>query len=126
MRLFHVSEEPDITRFVPRIPAREDLDPSKGLVWAINEHCLPSFFMPRKCPRVTYYAGDKTTEDDLARFFSSPCSYCLAMEHGWVEKMQKTTLYIYMSSTRQTFICKMHAQDTISASILNYPLRKCR
>lgn len=34
MRLFHVSEEDDISVFVPRIPTRKDLDQSRGLVWA--------------------------------------------------------------------------------------------
>lgn len=34
MRLFHVSEEGNIDIFNPRIPEREDLDKSVGLVWA--------------------------------------------------------------------------------------------
>jgi len=95
MRLFHVSEEPDIDRFVPRIPFRNDLDKSKGLVWAINEQCLPNFLTPRECPRVTYHAGEGTSEEDAARFFSSACRHCVAIEHAWFEKMRETTLYIY-------------------------------
>ncbi|MGE7948564.1 DUF6886 family protein [Lysinibacillus sp. NPDC093688] len=42
MRIFHVSEESDITVFHPRLPDRLDLDPEKGLVWAINDTCLPN------------------------------------------------------------------------------------
>ena len=95
MRLFHVSEEPDIARFVPRIPTRADLDKSKGLVWAIDERHLPNFFTPRVCPRVTYHVGENTTEEDIERFFSSSCRWCVAMEHAWVEKMRGTSLYIY-------------------------------
>lgn len=30
MRLFHVSEEPDIRVFEPRIPVRDDMDKSIG------------------------------------------------------------------------------------------------
>jgi hypothetical protein len=37
MRLFHVSEESDIEKFVPRIPYRKDVDQSKGLVWALGD-----------------------------------------------------------------------------------------
>ena len=41
LRLFHVSEESDIQVFYPRLPKRKDLDPSTGLVWAIDEEqCL--------------------------------------------------------------------------------------
>lgn len=43
MRLFHVSEKDNIKIFNPRIPDRNDLDKSIGLVWAINEQCLPNF-----------------------------------------------------------------------------------
>ena len=95
MRLFHVSEEPDITRFVPRIPIRNDLNQSKGLVWAINERCLPNFLTPRECPRVTYHASEKTSKSDILRFFSSSCHHCVAIEHTWHERMQKTCLYLY-------------------------------
>ena len=95
MRLFHVSEESDIARFVPRIPLRDDLDKSKGLVWAINERCLPNFFTPRECPRVTFHVGEGTTEEDIERFFSSSCRWCVAIEHAWVERMRGTTLHLY-------------------------------
>lgn len=95
MKLFHVSEEADITEFIPRIPLRNDMNKSKGLVWAINEHCLPNFFTPRECPRITYYASDRTTEDDISRFFSSACRHCIVIEYLWFKKMQNTTLYLY-------------------------------
>ncbi|EQB87651.1 hypothetical protein M918_08130 [Clostridium sp. BL8] len=51
MRLFHVSEESNIKIFQPRIPYRDDLDKRKGLVWAINERCLPNFLTPRDCSK---------------------------------------------------------------------------
>lgn len=44
MRIFHVSEESDIQVFQPRVPTRTDLDFTKGLVWAIDDKCLPNFF----------------------------------------------------------------------------------
>nr|WP_235616307.1 DUF6886 family protein [Lysinibacillus parviboronicapiens] len=43
MRIFHVSEESDIQVFQPRVPTRTDLDFTKGLVWAIDDKCLPNF-----------------------------------------------------------------------------------
>jgi len=95
MRLFHVSEESDIPQFIPRIPIRKDLDQSKGLVWAINEKCLPNFLTPRDCPRTTYHASAQTTSADIERFFSSTYHHCMIIEQAWYERMKKITLYVY-------------------------------
>jgi len=95
MRLFHVSEEPEITEFVPRIPYRKDVDQSKGIVWSLTEPALPNWLTPRNCPRVGFRAIDTTTQEDIARFFSSSSRHCVAIEHGWHAKMLATTLYVY-------------------------------
>lgn len=102
MRLFHVSEESNIELFEPRIPTRADLDPTKGLVWAINEKCLPNFLTPRNCPRVCYHVGANTSEADKLTYFSSKsCSRVVVIEHKWFEVMQNTTLYLYEFDTRE-------------------------
>ena len=95
MRLYHVSEESNITVFHPRNPTRDDLDQSVGLVWAINEDCLPNFLTPRDCPRVTYHASINTTQHDIKKFFSASDRHCVAIEHRWYEKMMTTALYLY-------------------------------
>ena len=95
MRLFHVSEESDITEFVPRIPYRKNVDQSKGIVWSLTEPALPNWLTPRNCPRVGYRAVEETTQEDIARFFSSSSRHCVAIEHGWHTKMLDTTLYVY-------------------------------
>lgn len=99
MRLFHVSEESNIEKFIPRIPARKELDQSKGLVWALNEKCLPNFLTPRDCPRVAYHAIEKTTQEDIAKFFSSTSRHCVAIENDWYKIMAKTILYLYEFDT---------------------------
>ena len=104
MRLFHVSEEPNIDKFIPRIPYRNDMNKSKGLVWALTERSLPNFLTPRNCPRVTYHAHKKTTQEDIAKFFSSSSRHCVAIEHGWHPKMISTTLYIYEFSTSNFYL----------------------
>lgn len=71
MRLFHASEEGNIEIFKPRIPVREDMDKSAGLVWAIDERRLPNFLTPRDCPRVTYHRGPATSVQDIDRFVTS-------------------------------------------------------
>ena len=95
MRLFHVSEEPSISVFHPRLPDRSDLDPFVGLVWAIDERHLPNFLTPRNCPRVTYHTNPNSTADDISRFFSGHCRHVVAIEQKWFPIMQQTTLYLY-------------------------------
>jgi hypothetical protein len=96
MRLFHVSEESDIKVFKPRIPTRSDLEQSIGLVWAINEECLPNFLTPRDCPRVTYHVGKGTTSMDRDRFVTSKnCNHVVIIENRWLKIMNNTTLYLY-------------------------------
>ena len=96
MRIFHVSEENDITVFHPRLPDRLDLDPEKGLVWAINDTCLPNFLTPRNCPRVCYHIGATTTEQDKRAFIASTqCSHVIVIESKWFETMKNTKLYLY-------------------------------
>lgn len=100
MRLFHVSEESDIKIFEPRIPDRNDLDKSVGLVWAIDEKRLPNYLTPRNCPRVTYHIGKNTTEADKLRFFSSPTqTHAVIIERKWYKNMKTTTLYLYEFET---------------------------
>ncbi len=92
MRLFHVSEDPTIEVFHPRLPARADLTPTVGLVWAIAESHLPNFLTPRDCPRVAYHLAPGTTEEDRLRFGER---YVVAIEGAWVERLRRTTLYLY-------------------------------
>lgn len=95
-RLFHVSEDPNITTFHPRLPTRTDLDPTIALVWAIDEARLPNFLTPRNCPRVAYNATDKTTDADRKRFFtSSRTEHAVILESKWLPAMLSTTLYLY-------------------------------
>lgn len=117
MKLYHVSEESDITKFIPRIPVRDDIDKSKGLVWAINEFYLPNFFTPRECPRVTYYSTDKTTESDIARFFSSCSRHCVVIEQKWYERMKNTTLYLYEFDARNFYLQDKNAGYYVSENV---------
>ncbi len=94
MRLYHVSEEGGISVFFPRKPSRPDLDPEIGLVWALEERCLPNFLVPRDCPRVTYHLPPGMEADP--RFFSSRTSrHVVAVEWDWFQAMRDVTLYLY-------------------------------
>ena len=124
MRLFHVSEEPDIKVFEPRLPTRKDLNPNIGLVWAIDEVRLPNFLTPRNCPRVTYHVGNQTSNSDKKRFFSSSgISHAIVIENKWYHMMKNAVLYLYEFHTED-----FKLQDSIAgyyvATTTQYPKAK--
>jgi len=108
--VFHVSERRDIDRFEPRTgsgfirrgPSGSiTLDTAAStsadtipVVWAIDGERLRNYLLPRDCPRVTYYAGPNTTDEDRARFLSSSGAV-VAIEHGWLEHLRRCRLYCY-------------------------------
>ena len=47
--LWHYSEDPDLGRFQPRVPATNPDAPP--LVWAVDSRHAPIFWFPRDCPR---------------------------------------------------------------------------
>ncbi|TVP94599.1 MAG: hypothetical protein EA374_06545, partial [Acholeplasmatales bacterium] len=96
MRLFHVSEDPNITLFHPRKPTRADRSDQPALVWALCERTLPNFLTPRDCPRVTYHVSPHTLTSDILKHCSHPdTEHVVVIEHDWVERMHNTTLYVY-------------------------------
>ena len=95
MFLYHVSEEPDIKLFEPRLPSRKDLNPDIGLVWALCEQTLPNFLTPRNCPRVTYHISNNTTAADINRCLPNGYSHAVVIEADWLERLRNTTLYLY-------------------------------
>lgn len=124
LRLFHVSEEPDIQVFEPRLPTRKDLDPDVGLVWAIDEARLPNFLTPRNCPRVTYHVGEQTTEEDRERFFTSAsAAHAVIIEGAWFSVMKNTTLYLYEFDPKE-FVLQDSAAGYYVAKTTQTPIGK--
>lgn len=124
MRLFHVSEEPDIQVFYPRLPTRTDLNQNVGLVWAIDEKRLPNFLTPRECPRVTYYTCEQTSDSDKIKFFSSKnISHAIVIENSWFHIMKNTTLYLYEFNPND-FVLQDAVAGYYVATKTQYPIRK--
>jgi len=124
MRLFHVSEEPNILLFEPRLPKRTDLDQTVGLVWAIDEKRLPNFLTPRECPRVAYYSSTHTSEADKKRFFSSSnISYAVVIENRWFHTMKNITLYLYEFDTKE-FVLQDEVAGYYVAKTAQSPIHK--
>ncbi len=86
--LFHISEESGIERFEPR--ASESV--SEPVVWAVDADRLRNYLLPRECPRVTFYAGRKTTKTDTKHFLGTS-SAVIAVESGWLDRLRSCRLY---------------------------------
>ena len=64
--LWHVSEDPTLRRFEPHLRPGHDAD--EPVVWAVDTRHLPLYWFPRDCPRATFWAHERTTDDDVERF----------------------------------------------------------
>ena len=50
MRLFHISEDGYIEKFIPR--RSKEIWEYKNYVWAIEEEKIQNYLLPRDCPRI--------------------------------------------------------------------------
>lgn len=123
MRLFHVSEEPDISVFVPRPVTRRDLDPAAKYVWAIDEDHLPNFLTPRNCPRVCYRVNALTTANDAEKYIGTSAQHVVVIEAGWLERLKSTELYLYEFDPKD-FTLQDSAAGYYVSTIVVRPIQK--
>lgn len=91
--LYHFSEEPNITKFVPHVPRTNP--EHRRAVWAIDAEHAPLYWFPRDCPRVTIWP---LRPADLARFqerFATSAGRVHAIESSWLDRMRSTVVYRY-------------------------------
>ena len=95
-KLFHISEQAGITIFNPRPSPSVYQAIKKDVVFAVSEILLHNYLLPRDCPRVTYYATEKTVDSDRRKFIeNSTAKYVMIVESGWYRRIAETTLYCY-------------------------------
>jgi hypothetical protein len=92
--LWHVSEDPGLTRFTPH-RARTALT-DQPLVWAVDTRHLPLYWFPRDCPRCTFWAGDHTADTDVERFLDGDrMARIHVVEDRWLERVGTVELQLY-------------------------------
>lgn len=94
MRLYHVSEEVGIEYFEPRAHKTwPDLAPG---VWVIGGSHIRNYLLPRDCPRVTFYAHEDSSEEDIAAHLGGDRTRSVvAVEEAWVPRIHETSLCLY-------------------------------
>ena len=104
MKLFHVSESPDIELFKPRQPTSiwPDMSP---VVWAVDATHLVNYLLPRDCPRVTFYPLPHSTPEDIHRLMGpEKPPHVVCIETAWLDQVSSQKLCIYELPT-DTFKC---------------------
>lgn len=100
MRLFHFSDDPDISEFVPRpvlIPSqrpagREWLN--GPLVWAIEEEFDFLYHFPRNCPRILIWARADTGDADRSSWLGTHRAAAY-VEDSWLAAIETAELHRY-------------------------------
>lgn len=88
-KLYHISEEPNISSFRPRLDRNGNMS-----VWAISAHRVQNYLLPRDCPRICVWAGEKTNEQDRHKLRHA--NSIIAIEKAWFERAESTPLFAYM------------------------------
>jgi hypothetical protein len=100
LRLFHVSDNSGLTLFEPRRAPSPDAGVTGDAVWAIDEEHLPNYLWPRDCPRVTYAATDRTSPEDIAKFFDNTTARrVIVLEQAWLDRIGREPVYVYEMPT---------------------------
>jgi hypothetical protein len=103
MRLFHFSDDPDITIFHPR-PVRVAVDRPAGqerlngpLVWATDEAHELLYLFPRECPRIVVWPTQYTSEKDRTAWFGETTNRraIAHIERAWLDRLASGVIYRY-------------------------------
>jgi hypothetical protein len=89
--LWHVSENPAITRFDPHVSATAASDEPR--VWAVDTRHLPLYWFPRECPRAAYWATPRTTPEDTELLGGARRVH--AIEERWLPRLRDTRAVAY-------------------------------
>ena len=92
--LFHFSENPNIDVFKPHHARGRKHEPP--YVWAIDAEHAPLYWFPRECPRITFWADEKTTPEDREKFLGlGSAARVHVTENAWLARLRAAKLYAY-------------------------------
>jgi hypothetical protein len=121
-RLWHASDREDIEVFVPRLPQPATDDSERAFVWAIVENRLPNYLVPRECPRVCFWRGAPTTDEDCAAFLGTS-RHVVAVEDRWMPMLQSSSIWLYELPS-EPFACTDENADYFTSQASVRPLAK--
>lgn len=94
--LFHVSDQHDIERFIPRLPLVPNASIDLPVVWAVDQKHLANYLLPRECLRVCFHETEHSSNRDRERFLGpGGTHHVIAIEAQWLERAVEATLWVY-------------------------------
>lgn len=92
--LWHISEDDSIQLFEPR--SNPEHDSAEALVWAIDSQHAPAYWFPRDCPRGTFWAVPKTSDEDVERLLLGDRSLRVHLvQSDWLGAVRSTRVVAY-------------------------------
>jgi hypothetical protein len=124
--LFHVSNEPDIEVFEPRMSPTENSMIQSPVVWAVDHEHLANYLVPRECPRVAFRLLPSSSEQDRAKFLGlGGAQHVVAIESRWFERAVGSILWSYEFSP-EPFVCADATAGYFVSSVAVIPAsRRC-
>lgn len=108
MKLYHFSEEGDISLFVPRPPRRQP--EAEPLVYAIDARHSPLYLFPRDCPRIGVWSPGGEGR--------------LYIQEDWAERWRSAALYRYHLPSETFLDCQDHgvwvSRSTVKPSSVDH------
>ena len=102
MAVYHFSDDPGITAFVPRavrVPSQRapGMDwMNDPLVWVVDEAYQGAYLFPRDCPRILVWPTDDTTPADRDYWIGGrDVSMVAHVEWDWLERIRDACIYRY-------------------------------
>ncbi len=96
MRLYHISEDPDIRLFQPRPSPSYYSGLIEKVVFAVSDDFLYNYLLPRDCPRVSFYINKESSQYDINKFIGNCKAIAiLYVPSEWKESIERVTLYCY-------------------------------
>ena len=90
MRLFHISEDGYIEKFIPR--RSKEIWEYKNYVWAIEEEKIQNYLLPRDCPRICLMSKDDFV---LENYLVSDKKSYIIIPFYWKERLENSVLFRY-------------------------------
>lgn len=91
--LFHVSEDPTISEFSPRVAVVPTYD--EPLVWTLDATHLPGYWFPRDCPRAMVWAETNAHAQRLSELFVTKADRLHVVEERWMQRIADADVFAY-------------------------------
>lgn len=135
LRLFHISEEGHIQKFVPRTSPQHYTAINGDVVFAISNERVHNYLLPRNCPRICYWQNKHTTQSDIAEFFAGTSTQnVIVIEDAWLKAVNDSKLYCYefavddfeLLDENAGYYIAYNAQVPIKFSTIDKPMEMLR